>query len=60
MEFLFTFQQAYIDRLLDVGVKPKAYQHQDDYVLKNEDAKRKPVIQQVKHALLAIVHLLMK
>ena len=61
MDFQYTFRQAHNDRLEDAGVKHYGYQNTEGYVLENEDEpKRKLVVQQVKRAILATVHLLVK
>ena len=62
MDFQYTFRQAHNDRLEDAGVIRYGYQNTDGYVLENneEEPKRRPVVQQVKRALLATVQLLVK
>ena len=61
MDFQYNFRQAHNDRLEDAGVRHYGYQNTDGYVLGNdEQPKRNPVVKQVKRAILATVHLLVK
>lgn len=61
MDFQFTFQQAYIDRLEDAGVKRYGYQNHDGYVLPTDDQpKRKTPAQHIRRAFLATAQALVK
>lgn len=61
MDFQYNFRQAHNDRLEDAGVIRYGYQNTEGYVLENdEQPKRKAVVQQVRRAVLATVHLLVK